>query len=151
MEEWRIIDINPDYQVSNTGLVRSIKFNKVRVRCPVLRNGYWSVNLCKNGTKTLYNIHRLVALAFIPNPDNKSQVDHINRIKTDNRVENLRWVTSSENLVNRSFHAEHRNIQLTRSNTYQVDIHRNNTSVFRKTFPTLAEAVAGRDEYLASL
>lgn len=45
-----------------------------------------------------YGAHRLVAMAYIPNPDNKEEVDHINNIRTDNRVENLRWVTSEENI-----------------------------------------------------
>ena len=152
MEEWRIIDSNPDYQVSNTGLVRSIKFNRVKILRPALTGGgYWSVNLCKNGVQTPHNVHRLVALTFIPNPDNKPQVDHINRIKTDNRVENLRWATRSENQINTPTRADHRQIQLTKSGHYYVRVYRNNTCVFCKCFPTLAEAVAGRDEYLASL
>lgn len=46
-------------------------------------------------------VHRLVAQAFIENPDNKSEVDHINRVKEDNRVENLRWATRNEQLENR--------------------------------------------------
>ena len=83
MEEWRIIDSNPDYQVSNTGLVRSIKFNRVKVMRPALMNsGYWHVGLRGNGVQTHHTVHRLVALAFIPNPDGKNEVDHINRIKT---------------------------------------------------------------------
>ena len=151
MEEWRIIDSNPDYQVSNTGLVRSIKHNRVKVLRPVLTNGrYWSVGLWVNSTEKRFCIHRLVALAFIPNPDDKNEVDHINRIKTDNRVENLRWVTRSENNINTPTRTEHRNIYRKRD-SYQVRIYRNHHCVFNKTYPTLAEAVAGRDEYLASL
>ena len=150
MEEWRIIDSNPDYQVSNTGLVRSIKFNRVRVLHPKLSWGYWSVKLCKNGTRTHHAVHRLVALAFIPNSDGKNEVDHINRIRTDNRVENLRWATRSENAINVPTRAEHRHIYQLKSSSYEVRIQRNNTCVFYKTYPTLAEAVAGRDAFLSA-
>tara|TARA_R110000824_G_scaffold247679_1_gene436748 strand:- start:791 stop:1261 length:471 start_codon:yes stop_codon:yes gene_type:complete len=65
-------------------------------------NGYYKVSLSKNNKqRTNYN-HRLIALAYIPNPDNKDFIDHINRIKTDNRIENLRWATHSENMQNKS-------------------------------------------------
>jgi hypothetical protein len=64
-------------------------------------SGYLHVRLCKDGETKPYTIHRLVALHYIDNPDNLPQVDHRYRDKTDNRVENLRWVTPLENNQNK--------------------------------------------------
>lgn len=98
--EWRTVERFPNYQVSNTGLVRS----KRKILTPIphkVKNGlYWYVSLYNSTTQTSINIARLVACAFIPNPDNKPNIDHINRNTKDNRVENLRWVTQAENLAN---------------------------------------------------
>ena len=95
------------YQVSNLGRVKSLErydsYNR-KVDEKILKTkenlGYIYVNLHKNGIQKGYKVHRLVAEAFIPNPDNKPCVDHINTIKDDNRVDNLRWVTYEENMNN---------------------------------------------------
>ena len=70
--------------------------------------GYFYVTLYKDGKGKIKKIHRLIAEHYIPNPDNKPIVDHKNRDKTDNRIENLRWATSSENNLN---------VGMTKSNT----------------------------------
>ena len=93
MEEFRKIAEFENYSISNLGNVRNDTTGRILI--PHLNtNGYMALTLVK---EYLRYIHRLVAIAFIPNPENKKQVDHINGDKTDNRVENLRWVTVSEN------------------------------------------------------
>ena len=75
-------------------------------RClkPGLNNsGYKQVSLCKDGKQKSYPIHRLIMLHFVPNPCNLKCIDHINRIRTDNRIENLRWSSHRDNSINREY------------------------------------------------
>jgi NADH:ubiquinone oxidoreductase subunit len=107
-EIWKDIKgYEQDYQVSNLGKVRSIKFDKVKVlkqnKIGKNRRGnpYYSVNLCSLGKSKKFLVHKLVAEAFIPNPQNKPYVDHYpNRDTFCNNAENLRWATTEENAFN---------------------------------------------------
>lgn len=85
------------YAVTDDGRVWSYR-RKIYLKPGVDRYGYFIVSLRKNGVNKTRLVHQLVAKAFIPNPENKPQVNHINEIKTDNRVENLQWVTAKENV-----------------------------------------------------
>lgn len=114
MEEiWKdILGYEGIYQVSNLGRIRSVdrvvlysSGKKVFMRGNNLKlrynnSGYLYVVLSKNQTKSFFLVHRLVANAFISNISNKSEIDHINAVRDDNRVCNLRWVTKIENRNN---------------------------------------------------
>lgn len=112
-EVWKDIEgYEGYYQVSNLGRVKSLERlvigkNGKRYFCEskelfgtVDSTGYLMVTLRKDGARKTISIHRLVAKTFIPNPENKPTVDHINRNKTDNHVENLRWATHLEQADN---------------------------------------------------
>jgi hypothetical protein len=108
-EIWRdVFDFEGLYQVSNYGRVKSLarfvnhwrgkRFVKERILKPIDDgNGYFIVRLCKNNKGHNKFIHQLVAIAFIENPENKSQVNHVWGDKKDNRVSSLEWSTSVEN------------------------------------------------------
>lgn len=86
------------YQISTDGQIRNCRGRK---RKPTKdKEGYFRISLTKNGKQKSYGIHRLVALAFLPNPDNKPEVDHIDTNVNNNNVSNLRWATRNENRNN---------------------------------------------------
>ncbi len=114
MEIWKKVKGYEDcYEVSNLGNVRSLTrkvertnpsggksfyiYKSKMLKSCVTKKGYLRLGLYLNDIKNNHQIHRLVASAFVDNPENKDQVNHINAIKTDNRAENLEWVSNYEN------------------------------------------------------
>lgn len=99
VEVWRDIPgYAGRYQASNLGRVKG---PRGILRPYISRSGYLINTAYVDGGKIREGVHRLVAHAFIPNPEGKPQINHINGIKTDNRPENLEWVTCSENNLHR--------------------------------------------------
>ena len=90
------------YYITDDGIVFSKRFNRP-LKAFVNESGYMVVSLTKNGKSTQERVHRLVAETFIENTENKPQINHINGVKTDNRVENLEWCTSNENIKHRYY------------------------------------------------
>lgn len=112
MEEWRDIKGYEDwYQISNFGRVRSLdrevvysnkkKYKYVgKILNPTLKKtGYYYVSLSKNNVRPKFDVHRLVAMAFLDNPNNYPCVNHIDGVKTNNNVSNLEWCTFSQNSI----------------------------------------------------
>lgn len=99
-EEWRAVPgYEGRYEISNHGNVKSLFFKRIAyVSCFTKPNDYKCVTLYKNGKRQNLYIHRLVAQAFIPNPNNFSQVNHIDENKSNNCVNNLEWCTAKYNI-----------------------------------------------------
>jgi hypothetical protein len=145
MEE-KIIPNYPTYSIRSDGLVKDL-------RSGTLTNGhscagYRKINLLNFDGYNIFLIHRLVALAFIPNPENLLEVDHINRNPADNRVENLRWVNDFQQAQNKGVYKNnktgHKNIVI-EDNYYRVVITRNKRIVCRKRFQNLQDALNFRN------
>jgi len=149
MEEWRNIPGYEDYQISSFGHVRR---NGKVLKPTLTTTGYYRISLCRSIKKD-YRIHRLVALAFIPNPENKLDVDHKDGNRLNNKLDNLRWATRSENLLNPNMLRYpgvlgEKYISYT-GTAFGVKIQRIKQVVYRKVFPTLREAIEARDNFLA--
>ena len=98
MEEWRAVPgYEGLYEVSNKGNVRNVRRNTL-LRLPKTNKGYIRVCLCKNGKIYGKFVHRLIAQAFLPNPDNLPQVNHLDEDKSNNCVDNLEWCDGKYNV-----------------------------------------------------
>ena len=136
MEIWKDIEgLNGEYQISNKG---NIKHNKKILKSHNDKNGYLIINLYYNKKFHCFKIHRLVAQAFVPNPNSLPQVNHIDCNKQNNCVENLEWCSLQDNishavknglLKNRDYSARYKKVN-------QYDLNGN----FIKTWNSIKEA-----------
>ena len=146
-EEWRdVVGYEGIYQVSSRGKVKRLeyyhnmgdkgyKFFPEKILKSDDHTGYERVVLCVNNSRKTVPVHRLVAIAFIPNPDNLPQVNHIDENKKNNNLYNLEWVTSKENinhgtsLARRSYHQRY--TQKNRKTVYQYDMNDNLIGIYQ--------------------
>ena len=139
-----------NYLIYPDGRVFSKRRNKF-MKIKTTKNGYKRIGL-RNNNQYFKLVHRLVAEAFIPNPDNKPCVDHIDRVRTNNHISNLRWVTYSENSQNlgdiKTNTSGHKYI----SKIKYGWVFRKNINGIKHTkgFNTLEEAIEYKKEYLTT-
>lgn len=170
-EKWEIIEDYPNYLISTLGRIKSTKTNKI-LKPYITKRGYVYNLLSKNGKVKNFQVHRLVAKAFIDNPLNKPCVNHIDFNPSNNNVDNLEWVTHSENCLwsSKNISLSHkgkektdqhkkaiRKSMLSSKNSRQYIYKNGNSYMFRfrpsknedinKTYKTLQEAINCRDEY----
>ena len=139
-EIWKEVEgYNGVYFISNLGNLKSVDHFIKNVKGMTLKKGrilkkhktgkgYLRFSMSKDSKRTSIGVHRLLALYFIPNPENKPQVNHINGIKNDNRLENLEWCTNSENqlhaiktgLTNLNYGEKHHNSKLTNIEVFEI-------------------------------
>lgn len=98
-EKGKLYNYYGHYMISDTGKIKSFNNNKI-LKTRKNNKGYERINLCKNNKQKTFLIHRLVAYMFIPNPQNKPYIDHIDTNPLNNHVSNLRWCTQKENMNN---------------------------------------------------
>lgn len=137
MPEWKEIDgveVSDDGQIRSNGLIRKLYTTK---------KGYKSLTIKIDGKMTCRQVHRLMGRAFLPNPENKPEIDHIDRNPANNVVSNLRWVTSRENNENKGMIATNTSGEPNIYPFFKVQWKRDGKTT-QRCFKTLAEARACR-------
>jgi len=139
----------PNYLIYLSGKVWSKK-TKRYLKHGYDGRGYYQVSLCKNGIAKSHHIHRLLAEHFIENPENKEQVDHLDRNRKNNKINNLRWVTRCENQQNKNIQCNNSlRIANISPHGYCGYIYRKqmNGNIHNKWFKTLEEAIEYKTNY----
>jgi hypothetical protein len=131
MEEiWKPIEEFPNYHISSFGNIKNITTNKLLKKC--LKGGYYNICLVNNNGRKSCKIHRLVALAFITNNENKPEVNHKDKNKLNNHIDNLEWNTRRENNQHKSIgliYTSNKNKQVLRIDKTSEDILENYNSI----------------------
>ena len=143
------------YEMDQNGIVIN-KLNNKFVTISINGTGYKRFHVYKDGIFKGLNVHRILAILFIDNPNNHPMVDHINQIKTDNRIENLRWATFSQNNTNKSIQSNntsgYKGISFTKSlnlEYWRVQIMKDKKTI-RKRFPHTPEGLKLAVEFYKS-
>lgn len=138
------------YKINNNGEIWSCRHKKILAQ-RFDSAGYRTYSLTKDGICKEITCHRLVAIQFIPNPDNLKFVDHIDRDKLNNNVENLRWVNRSQNMLNRK-DTKHPYIYWHKpEQIYEIRILDNQVKVYSSCHKELDQAILVRDAALILL
>lgn len=151
MEE-KIIPDFPTFAITSSGLVRDLRTGALHNGH--FHDGYRMFNLTSPTCKKSFLVHRLVASAFIENPDNYNEIDHINKQRDDNRVENLRWANDFIQAQNKGEYMTNKLKQkyiCKEKESYRVQITRNKEHLVKKRFKTLEDAIKFRDDFLKTL
>ena len=157
VEIYKIIDGYENYSVSNTGKVKNTTTGEMVRQYVYDTNGtrkankYVRVCLKSNGKHSVLLLHVLIARSFIQNLDNKPRVDHIDRVKTNNNVDNLRWVTQEENQMNRNKHCNNTSGYSGVSFHKQANKWRAGLNARGKTYTKIFETIEEAIEYRAGL
>jgi len=157
-EEYRDINDFPNYQVSNLGNVRNKTRGNVLKPKTKIKNkitGYGCYEVCITNTEGKQKnrpIHRLVATEFLPNPENKTDVDHIDRDTTNNSLSNLRWATRTENNLNTKVRSDnvsgHKGIYwIENRQKWRAEICINKKSILIGSYNTIEEAIKSRENF----
>ena len=151
----------PNYIIYENGEIHTKRRYRVKgglLKQQLSKNGYYKIGLWKDSKRKLFSVHRLLAEHYIPNVDNKPCVDHINRKRNDNSLENLRWATHEENNHNTNYDERNaaksnkigiKNIHYCeRNKCYKFKITRDKKTI-QKYFKTLEEATDYKNQFIS--